>query len=519
MSSSNGPESDHDTDVIGSMLRKGIQLWSENGALRFKAPKGVLTREDLGKLKKYREQILASLDTDWTGKDCGGSEALSRYRRAPLAFSQLALWNAYQSGERRPCRQIASATRVQGVLHLEALKKSIDAMFQRHDALRTGIEILDGIPVQTIADSAMIDPWVADLTEFSPHVRESNVIRLIVGQILEPVDVTASPLFNVGLIKCADNHHVLVLTLDHMISDMFSMGILLRDLFATYVQTVRGEPSKLPELPLQFADYAIWQRGSHAAWMDKHGAYWREFAAQCGRVRFLPDGGAHKPVGSGWGTVSLEIDRCLKTELSEWCKVKKTTLVMAVFTVFVALVLRWCDTSQGVVQYQSDGRASTKTKHTIGFFAASLYINAKLHHHDSFLDLLDHLTFEYCNAHEHVDGFYWEAQTPRPGFTHNAAFNWVPSGSNLDLSGLEGFTDAIVCSPVRFGNPTLKYSHVDGEPVMLLFETTDSIVGGLHFPLDRFSISTMERFCRNFTALLKELLRNPEGRVQNIKLS
>lgn len=511
---------DRTADVLGSVCKKGVKLWSENGKLHYRAPKGALTQEEIECLRASRGRIVALLEGTADTQTIAEPrlEPRPQLACAPLAFSQLAHWNLYQLSRRRAIRQIASAMRLRGRLDVGALQKGLAEILCRHDALRTRIVVVDGVPVQQSSGPADCELRVDDLTTTSGSVREAEVIRIIEQHVLEPIDVGVGPLFGARLLRLRDNEHVLIMAMEHMISDAFSMGILLRDLFTAYVKAVKGHAFSLPAIPVQFADYAVWQRNAQRSWIQEHGKYWNERVAGCQRLRFPEDQNLQTASHEGWGVVPLKIGRELKAELREWCRLRRTTLVMSVFTAYVGLVLCWCDVSEAMVQYVTDGRISPKIENTIGFFASTLYLRIGLLEDDSFVDLMNRVTGEYCQAHEHADSSYMAAQVPRPEFTRNPLFNWVPDGSKIDLSALDASEDAITCSPIRFAHPMLKELALDHEPVTLLYDTDDEVVGDVHFSLNRFSVDTMERFGRNFLMFVGALLREPEGRVKDIFL-
>jgi hypothetical protein len=505
-------------NVLSGILRKGVRLWSENGQLRYRAPKGTLTQEEIGKLKASRSQLVALLERSSDVEIAGPTQEPDRgIRYAPLAFSQLAHWNAYRLSERCAIRQIASATRLLGRLKVDLLRRSVAEIVHRHGALRTRIVVCDGVPAQEISESGDCELEVRDLTTVSEPFREAEVNRLIEELILEPIDVTVGPLFQARLLALGEDEYVLILVMEHIISDGFSRNLLLRDLFLAYTQGLNGRAFSLPEMPAQFADYAVSQRSGAKSWVEKHGTYWNEHLTGCQRLRFPDDQCLQTSSAFGWGAVHLHIGRSLKAELREWCRLRRTTLAMSVFTAYVGLTLSWCNASESVIQYQSDGRVSPDLQNIIGYFASILYLRIELHENDTFVDLMTRVTEEYCNAYKHADFSYMLAQIPRPEFTRNTGFNWQPQESlnsnPFDPNGLEG---KITCLPIRFAHPMVRSLELDGEPSVSLFDADDEIVGDVYFPRNRFSISTMEKFGRNFMLFIEKLLREPEKRVKEI---
>ena len=141
----------------------------------------------------------------------------------------------------------------------------------------------------------------------------------------------------------------------------------------------------------------------------------------------------------------------------------------------------WCDVNETTIQFQTDGRRGSPVQNGIGYFACPIYLCIKCLPGDSFMDLLQKVTFEYCDAYEHADFSYFESQLPRPGFTVNSCFNWVPNGSGLELLPSVGSEDAITFSPVSFEHPMSRTLERDHEPSMLLFDADDHIDAGVTF--------------------------------------
>jgi hypothetical protein len=515
---SNGQAStDGISHLLGSVRSKGVRIWSDNGQLRYEAPKGALTQTEFDRLRASRGQIVTLLERT-ASAEAGGPE-FAPLDRVPLAFSQLAHWHFFRLRERHAIRQLASATRLGGSLNVAALRKALAEMVCRHDALRTRIVVCDGIPAQEIAKSGDCELTVRDLTAVPENLHEAEVHRLIEQFILEPIDLAVGPLFGVQLLKLRDDVHVLIVVMEHIIADMYSLRILLRELFAAYAQTMKGRPFSLPAISVKFGDYALRQRNSEESWIEKHGAYWKTVLAGFQRLRFPEDKNLQITARSGWGIVYLKVGRDLKAELREWSRQRRTTIVMSVLTAYVGLVLRWCNASEAIIQYQTDGRTRANMANTIGYFASALSLGIAIGENDSFLDLLKRVTETYCEAYEHADFSYLVAQESRPEFARSTGFNWIPVRSGADISELSELEYPIACRQVDFAHPLAKNIEVDGEPSITIFDTEeDETTGEVWFPRSRFSPETMERFGRNFVVFIKALLRQANEPVKGIEL-
>jgi hypothetical protein len=505
-------------EIVGHVRRKGVRLWAENGQLHYRAPKGALTPKEMQLLKGSTRQIAALLERDAEGQGSTGAESHPAPHICPLSFSQAAHWNLYELSGRRSLRQLASATRLQGRLNITALRMSLAEVVRHHEALRTRIVMCNGAPAQEILPTVDCELKVEDLTTLSERFQKVEINRIIEYLILKPIDVAVAPLFVVRLLRLCQDEHVLIVAMEHMISDAFSLGILLRDLFTAYIQAVKGNPISLPPVQVQFSDYAVWQRSAQTSWIEKHGKYWNERLKGFQRLRFPVDDFLPTSPCLGWGGVRLQIDESLKAELSQWCRLRQTTLVMGVFTAYVGLLLRWCNVSEALIQYQTDGRFSPKLLNTIGYFASVLYLRIKLLESDRFVDLLNQVINEFFKAYEHADSSYVEAQIPRPDFTRNSSFNWVPQSQQAESLEFVGSENAIVTSAVSFENSMLRNVERDTEPMVLLYDADRGVAGSIYFPQNRFSAATIERFGRNFQKFIGTLLRQPEGRVTAIPL-
>lgn len=436
----------------------------------------------------------------------------------PLTFSQLTYWHSFRLHERPSVRQIATMTRIHGRLNVEVLRQSIEHLLSRHEALRTQIVVLDGVPMQEVSASIGFNLEVDDCTNLSKERSEDEIRRLINHLILEPVYVATDPLFCARVAKFGVNEHVLFVAMEHMICDMYSMNIVLRDLTSIYDQALTRRVPSLPSIPVQFADYAVWQHRTHELWTRRHGAYWEERLRGCTRLRFPRDMSHPTANKEGWGTVTFKIDADLKAQLRECSRARRTTIVMSVFTAYVALILRWCNAQDGVFLYQSDGRANAKVLNTVGFFSFGLHLRIEMSHCDCFLDLLNRITKEYCQAYEHADSGYLQSQLPPSGLERGPAFNWHPRTSRID-SHQGARKTAIACSGIGFRNPVVDRFSIDYEPMVIFTDLDEEIMGTLYFPLRAFSTEVMERLGRTLLGFISVMLTQPETRIADMSVS
>lgn len=506
-------------EIVHSFRRKGVRLEVRDGRLHYKALRGTIDPEDIETLRQSKSAIMSFLERSQGAEmtAASGMEQSQRYY-FPLSFTQLARWHSYRLHERRSTRQVASAMRLRGRLDIDALRKAVTEIVRRHDALRTRIVLKNGIPFQETSESC---DWLFSVdvpTEWPRRREEADISRLIHQFITEPIDLASAPLLGVRLVGLEPDHHLLIVAMDHMISDGTSLNILLRELSLAYSQIITGRNVALPTIPIQFTEFAVWQRATEESWRKKHGAYWQERLAGCSRLRFPVDPLASGETRVGWGTIPIRIESHMTAELRDWSRRKNTTLAMSLFAAYAAFVLRWCHSIEGVIRYQSDGRGSPDLEHTIGQFTTALYLRLRTDKNCTFLDVVTRAMNAYCEAYEHMDFSFLAAQSPRPEFTRNTIFNWMPQGPTVDISVLDGTPQALASSPVRFEDPLVRSLDIDNEPSILLLDAGDEILGDVYFPLSRFSRQGMHSFARSMVSFTEQLLRHPESRVWDIDI-
>jgi hypothetical protein len=504
-------------DIVADVCSKGVRLWSENGTLHYRAPRGALSVDEVNRLRACSQQIVALLETAASPSAAADSIALGRQNDSlPLSYSQFKYWYSDLRHGRPSIRTISSATSLRGRLDVGLLRSCLALIVGRHEALRTQIAASDMRPIQKIRAASSCDVPIEDISRLTEHGRSEGLANIIRDLVLEPTDVASAPLLAVRLIRLAADEHVLAIAIEHIVSDAYSMGLVLGELSHAYLQADQGKALELPQIGMQMADYAAWQYRSHASWLARHGSYWKERLAGAGRLRFADS--APPGAGRGLGAIRVELGPDIRTQLIEWCRVQRTTVVMAVFTAFVALVLRWYGVREGVIRYQTDGRNSPLVSNTVGYLAAVLNLRLELSPADTFVDLLARTTREYCDAHEHADLSCIDAQVPPPPFTRNPGFNWVPRESGEAPEQRTRLTGHLSFAPQPFVHPGIADYRRDHEPMLVLYDKGDVITGSVCFPENLFAAESMALFARNFVALLRALLTQPNRPVRDLPL-
>jgi Condensation domain len=405
----------------------------------------------------------------------------------PLTFSQRWTWTFVELDKLHTTRSVAVATRLCGPLDDAVLGKSLDELVRRHEALRTRIVTYNGRQWQEIDAPQRNSLQILELADRPQTERECEARRLAEQLIHEPLRISVGPLFAARLLRLGRQEHVLVIAMDHMISDGASIGIVMRDLWAIYAQLQRQPSLSLPSIPVQFADYAVWQHKTHHSWMQDHGSYWNGQLAGARRIDLIRSGAARVIRPIRVAVLPIRIEAGLATALRDLCQREKTTLPMGVLTAYIAAIAHWCDVSDVTVTLISTGRLQAQVRSTVGYFACAMYLRIVPGANDNFVDLLRRVGQVYTDACEHADSGRVAAQRPMPEFISNPRFNWIPAQFNVSPTGYlrnPGMNDAGLEEHRFETSQRNDFDAQGGGPELLLSESGGTIEGGIWYRSD-----------------------------------
>jgi len=247
---------------LAQLRAKGIKVTLEGDQLRVRAPKGALTEDLAVQLREAKPEILAFLAKarDLAGARHTGIEPAPRDAPMPLSFAQQRLWFLTRLASENAAYNLLSAVRFEGPLRVDVLERSIEAIIGRHEILRTRFVQQADAPVQQIEESPLEVLAKRDLSALEHAAREDMLAALIRDEAARPFDLETGPMVRLTLVRLAAESHALVMVMHHIVSDAWSMGIMVRELGALYDAEIRGADAALAPLPIQYADFAVWQR-------------------------------------------------------------------------------------------------------------------------------------------------------------------------------------------------------------------------------------------------------------------
>ena len=346
-----------------------------------------------------------------------------------MSFGQQRIWFLDQLEPGRSVYNVCEALRFAGPLNLAALENSLNDIVRRHDSLRTTFAEVDGDPSQVVAPSLHIrlDPY--DLRSVVETEREMVAAAKASDEANRPFDLQKGPLVRVLLLRLADQDHVLVLTMHHSISEGgWSMGIFLKELQAVYNEYVAGRRAELPELPVQYGDFAIWQEENlHGDAVRESVEFWKQQLAQVPAMLELPTDRSRPPAQSYRGARrSIRLPLELKAGLVALGREENATLFMTLLAAFQTLLFRYSGQAHLAMGIPVAGRSSPEVQDLIGFFVNTLVLPADLSADPSFRSLLKETRQHVLSAMSHQDlPFELLVKELRPG-THPGLHSAVP---------------------------------------------------------------------------------------------
>jgi amino acid adenylation domain-containing protein len=327
--------------------------------------------------------------------------ARTEHDNAPLSASQQRLWILDQMQPGNPVYNIPWAMRLNGALHTDALQTAITALTERHESLRTRFIVAEGQPVQSIRPDSNIQLHKIDL----PNAASEQITAELTRLTQHHFSLNKGPLLNVNLLRIDDTDHVLQIVMHHIIGDAWSTDVLLRELAVLYGAAVEDNAATLPELPVQFADYAMWQQNRLLEPdIQETLSYWKEKLANAPAILDLPTDRPRPAVqtfNGAWHELKLSAE--LTTELKALANSHNATLYMVLLAAFNLLLGRYSGQSDIVVGSPIAGRQQTELENLIGFFINTLVLRTDLDGNPSFTELLRQMKTTALEAYAHQE--------------------------------------------------------------------------------------------------------------------
>nr|WP_227028209.1 non-ribosomal peptide synthetase [Corallococcus soli] len=434
----------------------------------------------------------------------------------PLSFAQQRLWFIDQLDPGSPLYNMPTALRLSGTVDVPRLQQTFDALVQRHESLRTTFETHDGEPLQRIHPAPAQSLFVVDLTSLPHDAREAEVLRLASEDALRPFDLASGPLVRITLVKVDVNEHVLLLCLHHAISDGWSIGVLVREVIALYEAFRQGLPSPLPPLPVQYADYAVWQRNwLQGDALETQLGWWKRQLAGAPQALALPTDKPRPPRRSSRGAMlPVRIPPALSEAVEALAQKEGATPFMVLLSAFQTLLYRYSGQDDLLVGTSIAGRRHAETEGLIGFFVNTLVLRARFDDRPSFRQVLAQVRANTLGAYEHQDIPFErlvEALQPARDLSRTPLIQALFVLQNTPESGAR--LPELTLRPVGVEANSTKFD-LD----LSMGRTDRGFEGALFYSTDLFEAATARRLTEHLVQLLEGAVAQPDAAVETLTL-
>ncbi|MEH1814618.1 MAG: amino acid adenylation domain-containing protein [Nostoc sp.] len=443
-------------------------------------------------------------------------ERVLRNTELGLSYAQQRLWFLDQLEPGNPFYNIPAAVRLQGQLNVVALEQSLNEVIKRHEALRTHFALKQQQPVQVIVPNLTMMLPMVDLRQLPPIEREVEVKRLATEESQRPFDLSQGPLFRVSLLLLNQEEHILLLTMHHIVSDGWSIEVLVRELTLLYEGFCTGKPSSLPKLPVQYVDFASWQK----QWLETEVqtsllTYWKQQLSGSLPVLNLPTNRPRPTVQTFRGARQvLVIPKTLTEPLKAMSQQENTTLFMTLLAAFKTLLYRYTRQEDILVGSPIANRTRTEIEGLIGFFVNTLVLRTDLSGNPSFRQLLHRVRKMAIAAYTHQDMPFEklvEELQPERSLSHTPLFQVMFSLQNDPMLALE--FSGLTLDLLDIESGTAKF-----DLTLDLTESPEGVKGWFEYNTDLFDADTISRMAGHFQTLLAGIVAHPEQQLENLPL-
>ncbi|MEH2193291.1 MAG: non-ribosomal peptide synthase/polyketide synthase, partial [Nostoc sp.] len=434
----------------------------------------------------------------------------------PLSFAQTRLWFLDQLNPNSAFYNLLIALRLVGTLNVDTLEQSLIKILHRHEALRTNFAIVDGEPSQVIQTQTNWTVSVVDLQHLPTSEQKIASQQLAQQQAIQPFELATQPLVRATLVVLSETEHLLLVCMHHIVSDGWSMGVFVQELAALYNAYSQGQPTPLEPLPIQYADFALWQR----QWfqgdvLQSQLSYWQKQLKDSPALLSLPTDRPRPAVQTFAGAYQhFALSEELTTKLTKLSQQQGCTLFMTLLAAYDTLLYRYTGVADILIGSPIANRNRGEIEGLIGFFVNTLVMRTDLSGNPSFSELLTRVREMALGAYAHQDlpfEMLVEALQPERNLSHTPLFQVMFVLQNVPMSQVE--LTGLTVNPLLVESATSKF-----DLTLAMENTATGLAGVLEYNTDLFDRSTIARMADHFVTLLEGIVANPQERISQLPL-
>ncbi|MBD2775778.1 non-ribosomal peptide synthetase [Iningainema tapete] len=429
----------------------------------------------------------------------------------PLSFSQQRLWFIDQIYHESSFYNISSASHIIGLLNITALQQSLNEILKRHEVLRTVFVLVNGEPVQHILPQLTWDLPIINLEYLSSQDWETEIKQLAAQEAKKPFNLAKGPLVRSTLLRLGEEEHVFLLTMHHIITDGWSVGVFMQELTTLYTAFLSNQPSPLPEVPIQYADFAVWQRSRlQGELLTTHLNYWKQQLGDELPVLQLPTDRQRPAVTTFAGAKQyFTFSKTLTDALNYLSQQEDSTLFMTLLAAFNILLYHYTDQEDIIIGSPIANRNRTELEGMLGLFVNTLVLRNNLCGNPSFRELLHRVREVTLDAYAHQDlpfEMLVEELQPDRDLSRNPLYEvmFVLQNTPISVQSVSGLT----LRSLQFDSGTAQL-----DIFLSMSESQQGLTGFLEYNTDIFEEATISGFITHFQAFLENIVANPEQRI------
>jgi thioesterase domain-containing protein len=515
-------------DVLLAELRQlDVQLWVEGDRLRYRVPKGAISPELLAEMREQKVELLSFLQQANGAFRTEHSSIVPVPRNSdlPLSISQKGLWLQSQLEPDSPITNMPYAFRFRGVLNVAVLEQSQNEIIRRHEILRTAFPSVDGQPSLAIAPELTLSIPIVDLREFPPDRREVEAKRLANVEVRRPFVISQRPLLRLKLLRLDEEDHILIFNMHRIICDGTSSDIFFRELIALYQAFSTHQPTPLVPLPIQYADFAHWQR----QWLqgevfESQLTYWKQQLRGNLPIIQLPTDYSRPPLLTSQGDRFYRIlPKSLNEALNALSQRSGCTLFMTLVAAFQVLLYCYIEQEEILVSYTIAGREQIETEDLIGPLSNTLVLRSQLSENLRFRDFLDQVmeTALEADAYQNIPFEALLEEVMRSDGNRRGRspltrlfFALLPSWKGergLSMIDLPGLTITNLFGYVHIGQTKFDLT-------LAMRETDFELQAIIEYNADIFKESTIVKILKDFQTILEAIVFDPDSKIGTLAL-
>lgn len=503
-------------NIILNASKLGITLILDGDDLLVEGRTDLLTPDLISQLRQKKPQLIrylrnATLQTSSIQPRPSGASEI-----CPLSFAQQRIWFLDQFDTNNAFYNMAASVRLSGKLDGAALHQTLNEVVRRHQVLRTRFGMHNDEPIQIVVSMPDLPLPMDDLSHLPPNVRDVQACRATQTEAETPFDLAKGPVIRTRLLKLAEQEHILLFTVHHIAADGWSMGVLVQEVAALYTAYSRQLLSPLPEMALQYADFALWQRSVlKGEVLDAQLAYWRERLDKAPALLVLPTDrprpAQQSHAGAHW---PFSLSAATTARLHDLSQQADGTLFMTLASAFKVLLSRYSGQTDICLGTPVANRNRGEIESLIGFFVNTLVLRSQLDGNPSFRSLLQQVRGVALSAYMHQDVPFEqlvEAFKPERHASHAPLFQVMLVLQNTPMSTLE--LPNLTLQIIPTNNATSKY-----DLTLDVTEQDGQLQAHFEYSTDLFDESTIARMARHFVTLLDAIAANPDAGIQDLPL-